>query len=574
MTRLIGPDANSRLVYSVSGARLMAAPNDTATVYSDAGGTVLADIAIYDGTNTPGSAIAGSALTVDSTSQLPLFWFPADGTDTLWVKVAGGPVVRINADYDARLDSFSGINFRGTWAPTTLYAVNDLARLGGELLLCTNTHTSASTFSLSNWSNLTGRSGVYNVMLYGAKGDNSTDDTTAINTALAAAYAGGVADGSYYAELYFPPGSYVLSGATTKGGATQGNAQIPLPVVDTTGRKFALVMRGGEGGEGSAMPHWLQTIEQRSGVVLRSTLTGQTVDGTWGVPSVIGGPTVEVGAGIYTNLKLVVDGIAVMAPSNPSLIGFSLRYLAQATILSASCMANASPAGTPRLAQPANTNGIGLQMPQHGNNDCAVVIDYACEGFYYGLSFGEHFTALRLALIFCSVGIFVNVPNTTSSFHGASIANLSVEATDINIQCGGTDTGTFPIWIGMMSVETTTTRDFDDPHNSLTGQVLWSNTGNNVPTVNGAGNIKILGMNFASKLGAASAPGLPGTTNPLTNPFWRDAVVTVTGGTVTAVSIDGAAQGFTATGFTVVVPSGKAITLTYSSPPTWHWTLL
>jgi hypothetical protein len=67
---------------------------------------------------------------------------------------------------------------------------------------------------------------------------------------------------------------------------------------------------------------------------------------------------------------------------------------------------------------------------------------------------------------------------------------------------------------------------------------------------------------------------VPGSTTPLTNPFFRDAVVVVTGGTVSAVAVDGVAQGFTATGFTVVVPSGKTITLTYTVAPSWKWILL
>jgi hypothetical protein len=49
--------------------------------------------------------------------------------------------------------------------------------------------------------------------------------------------------------------------------------------------------------------------------------------------------------------------------------------------------------------------------------------------------------------------------------------------------------------------------------------------------------------------------------------------VVVTGGTVSDVSVDGVTQ-YAATGCTVVVPSGKAITLTYSSAPSWTWTLL
>lgn len=47
---------------------------------------------------------------------------------------------------------------------------------------------------------------VYNVRGYGATGDGTTDDTTAVQAAITAAAAGGI--------VYFPPGSYVCNGLT------------------------------------------------------------------------------------------------------------------------------------------------------------------------------------------------------------------------------------------------------------------------------------------------------------------------------------------------------------------------
>lgn len=108
MARLIGPDNGQRLVYVLSGSLLRSAAGYTAVFYSDVAGTVLADIAAYQPLNptVPGSVIAGSTLQVDSTSRLPLFWFPLNGQDTLYVRVGGtsSPLVSINADYDSRID--------------------------------------------------------------------------------------------------------------------------------------------------------------------------------------------------------------------------------------------------------------------------------------------------------------------------------------------------------------------------------------------------------------------------------------------------------------------------------------
>ena len=104
MARLLGPDANGRLVYVASAGALRSAAGQTAVVYSASTGTTLANIATYDGTGTPGAAIDDSELTVDSDSLLPRFWFP-DGVDTVYVEVGGGTRVSVNADYDARLDA-------------------------------------------------------------------------------------------------------------------------------------------------------------------------------------------------------------------------------------------------------------------------------------------------------------------------------------------------------------------------------------------------------------------------------------------------------------------------------------
>lgn len=101
MARLIGPDMGSRYCYLASGAPAASLP---ALVYSNSAGTILADIAAYDGSPTPGGTILGSQVTTDGDGLLPLFWFP-DGTDRVWVSVNGGTLTPIDAD--ARVDGRS-----------------------------------------------------------------------------------------------------------------------------------------------------------------------------------------------------------------------------------------------------------------------------------------------------------------------------------------------------------------------------------------------------------------------------------------------------------------------------------
>ena len=66
-----------------------------------------------------------------------------------------------------------------------------------------------------------------------------------------------------------------------------------------------------------------------------------------------------------------------------------------------------------------------------------------------------------------------------------------------------------------------------------------------------------------------ATPSVPASTVPVFNPNNQPVAVTVTGGTVTVISINGVTTG--ATSGTVYVPAFGWITLTYSAAPTWTW---
>lgn len=89
-----------RMAYRVAGpgSYLYSAATTTVVVYADEACTVLADIQDLEG-----APLAGSALVVDATSQLPRFLGPADGTSTLWVKGAGSAVA-LTADVGTRVE--------------------------------------------------------------------------------------------------------------------------------------------------------------------------------------------------------------------------------------------------------------------------------------------------------------------------------------------------------------------------------------------------------------------------------------------------------------------------------------
>lgn len=67
-----------------------------------------------------------------------------------------------------------------------------------------------------------------------------------------------------------------------------------------------------------------------------------------------------------------------------------------------------------------------------------------------------------------------------------------------------------------------------------------------------------------------STPGFPGSGTPVTNTNNVPVYVTITGGTLSNVLINGVSVGTTA-GTYGPVPSGGNISITYSAAPTWNW---
>jgi hypothetical protein len=400
-----------------------------------------------------------------------------------------------------------------------------------------------------------------------------TDDTAAIAAAVAAAKNYATSTRTNYGQVTFRAVGYMLAAATTKGGTTAGNAQVPIPPVDpTTGSKVILSLQGAAG-SGGQFAHFASTVPQVSGTVLFSALVEQAVDGTWSVPSVIGGPTVYAPGSGFANLLLHVDNLQVMTDWNPSLSGMFLRHLAQVKVGTYGFLAFAGVAGTGADLRtiPTNSNCIGLDMPANQNNALSEIGCYQSEGAYYSLAGGEHLHAARHGAIYGAVALFITVGGLPPQ-HGIRIDTACYEVISTQIQCAGSAGGVMPITIGLLDAENPgATTVIDDPQNCLRGEINYLDIYHqNALTVNGAANVSI--NNLWQTRGVQTPPSVPATTVALVNPFWHDAAVTITGGTVTVIAVDGTATGLTAG--TVIVPTGKAITLTYSVAPSWVWSLI
>lgn len=498
---------------------------------------------------------------------------------------------------------------------------------------------------LSVPSSATLSAGVNAKTAYNLKGDGSTDDSAALWNAISTEVANGIANGTYFARLFFPAGIYMLNGSYVQGGATRGNAIVPLPIMPVTGQKFVLELVGA--GDATSLPHWHQTVTQQSGTVFKTTRTdgsndasGRTFNngvttnnsavvtsataafvatdigryvtgagiplGTWiasrqsatqvtlsqnatatatgvsitlsgfGEASILGGPTPAEGYGpswsisdpLFSNMLLYIDGIAFVYPANSTVSGLDARCLAEFNFGRLGSQADQNP---PTATIPAHTWQFGLGMPQTGNNDNCNGVWYSCEGAYFPILVGEHTCIQSMRAIYCADGIFCQ---DGTSFHGAWIGYASIEACAVCLNVSASNTYS-KIVIDVLDYEDgaggfAPQAHIYDPGNRLYGSVgLQTNDTPFAPIVTGAANLDIKSLQAGK--GAVTAPAVPASTVAYQNTFWRDAAVTITGGTVTAITVDGVVTGLTSG--TVIVPSGKTISWTGAAAPTWKWWL-
>lgn len=92
-----GDDVEAR---SGGGSPRLASDGTLVEVYTDAGGSIAAT-----GYRSYPSGDPLVDVRVNALSQLPYFYLQADVLDTLYVKINNGPITRINARADERIDS-------------------------------------------------------------------------------------------------------------------------------------------------------------------------------------------------------------------------------------------------------------------------------------------------------------------------------------------------------------------------------------------------------------------------------------------------------------------------------------
>lgn len=326
-----------------------------------------------------------------------------------------------------------------------------------------------------------------------------TDDTAAIKEAVTKAYEEGISKGIFTGRIYFG-GKYMVAGTTTKGGSTKGNAQIPMPYIEPKLTKFRMTLMFP--GTGAPLIHWHQVAPQITAGTLFSPLVAAAADGTWSVPSVIGGPTVlaedESTAGFSNMLFEIQGACTILVPRKANHMGIDAGLFANAKIDALSVLANA--AATELVSDAAAGefagNGEGIRMPKFGNNVLSRCEELCLEGMSYGVGMGDHCQLDRLSTIYCKVGAFVG-PLGSSAQHGGLIGYWSCEAGKNCMEVAANAGGKYPIDILRLDVEdgAGAGQDFIDAENALRGPCQFACNSSRAPKKTGAEHLKVTDNN-------------------------------------------------------------------------------
>jgi hypothetical protein len=437
-------------------------------------------------------------------------------------------------------------------------------------------------------------SGACNATATGLSAVWGTDDTAAINACVAAAKSYAQSH-EYAAQVLFSDAIYCLAGLTQSSTASAiYNAQIPYPCPDNNnGRKLVVEFVGAVRSDHTT--YWNSTVPDMVGTVLCSMVFAPNAwDATYHNQSVIGAPTpaagmAGTGSPTFVNHHPVMRDITVVVPVYANQDGFDFTYSASAYLDGCAVRAFAETVygNGVTLNNIWNTSVFGnklgraLRVPCSGNNADVTIPTFTAFGVPVALDTpSEHITIGNLKAVYVGIVIFIGLGPTANNIgvpaHGLSIQRVTAEAYQ-----GGISTSGFgaadraPIMIGQWSTEDSATAYDIYDGGALFGEVHFIDcTDDRHPIVNGgAPNLRLIDDN--QPRGHVTAPDVPASGSALTNPFFRDAAVTVTGGTLTGtVMVDGTATGISSG--TVIVPSNKSIQLgtSYTGTPAWQWVLL
>jgi len=239
---------------------------------------------------------------------------------------------------------------------------------------------SASFGNFLNW---------YNVRTYGATGDGTTDDTVAINAAIAAC---GTAGGG---TVYFPAGVYLCDGAFNSNGVS--SPILTLPQVAMTDQAITIVFQG------AAPPprqYFTFTSTFTAGYsIIKTTRTG----GSSGC-CLLGGPApTYLSFGNQNNVSPVLRNLIFACPTTPTFTAVDFKYQQGNRV--DDVLIYAGTTDLDGLTQPTSSFSYGLTLPEVNHSASNWVNGVNVFGFYNGTRLGENTSGAGLRAWGCVNGI-------------------------------------------------------------------------------------------------------------------------------------------------------------------------
>lgn len=411
-----------------------------------------------------------------------------------------------------------------------------------------------------------------------------TDDTAAIQSAINAATAYAQAHNGF-GEVLFGNKIYIIAGALVQTQAVGGgNWQIGLPNI-TPGSATQVVLALTGVMKTTPLMHWVQTNPQQCGTVLASVITNgnATGGGSNGPSSIIGSPVNGFGGepGTYSNCVVKVNGIGTLVPYNSTVCGMDLFGMVEADVENFWCMAAAvvptSSAPIPNMSTPSNITNqytFGIRMPTTGSQTVCRLTNFSCEGLCYGFCPSEWTVAHD---VHCMYNIVCIAPwaGGVTMVHSIIIFNAQCENSTNALGMNGTGTARIDIY-DLQTESISSGNTIFDTTNQMQGTIhlrAQGSSGNYTASgwlsgSTGGRQLKIINeMTTPGPIASPQAAVASGS--PWFNGYTRDAFMTLSATTITAVSVTGQnnvtisyAIPTSATTYSMMLPSGSSYTWT------------
>lgn len=232
---------------------------------------------------------------------------------------------------------------------------------------------------------------------HGGQGGGTFDNSAAYLAARAAIVAAGGGTLQLGGKAYLMDGALITSDS--------GNALMPLPL----GVPFRI--------RGVQPTNHCDPRTSTGYSVIKVTKTGLTRSGTYGVPSVIGGPTV---AGTWAETMVSVEDVCLWLPANPSIAGIDLWHTRRYQISGVSVIA--INAGDTDYTNPTSVYAFGIRNAEPLNYNACLIRNAQAHGMYVGLAGSvESLVVDYFVAKWCKVGWGI-----TPGGHGAAVSKMDL----------------------------------------------------------------------------------------------------------------------------------------------------